>query len=71
MLLTGDRARLTAVLRHALPDGAFAFRSDALSALTSGAIAARGVHAVLALGVAEREATLARLPTMGLGEGQR
>src|ERR1700733_7307450 len=41
MLLTGDRARLTAVLRHALPDGAFAFRSDALSALTSGAIAAR------------------------------
>jgi putative ABC transport system permease protein len=92
MLLTGgsiDRARLTAVLRHALPDGAVAFRSDVLSALTSGPLqhgaftlfslavvvaAILGLAVMLlelALGAAEREATLARLATMGLGEGQR
>jgi len=92
MLLTGgsiDRARLTAVLRHALPDGVATFRSDELSALTSGPLQhgaftlfslAVGVAAILglavmllelALGSSEREATLARLATMGLGEGQR
>jgi putative ABC transport system permease protein len=92
MLLTGgsiDRARLTAVLRHALPDEVAAFRSDILSALTSGPLqhgaftlfslgvvvaAILGLAVVLlelALGAAEREATLARLATMGLGEGQR
>jgi putative ABC transport system permease protein len=92
MLLTGgsiDRARLTAVLRHALPAGVAAFRSDILSALTSGPLqrgaftlfslgvvvaAILGLAVVLlelALGAAEREATLARLATMGLGEGQR
>jgi putative ABC transport system permease protein len=92
MLLTGgsiDRARLTAVLRHVLPDGVAAFRSDALSALTSGPLqrgaltlfslavvvaAILGLAVMLlelALGTAEREATLARLATMGLGEGQR
>jgi putative ABC transport system permease protein len=92
MLLTGgsiDRARLTAVLRHALPDGAVAFRSDVLSAVTGGPLqhgaftllslsivfaAILGLAVmllVLALGAAEREATLARLATMGLGEGQR
>jgi putative ABC transport system permease protein len=92
MLLTGgsiDRARLTAVLRHALPDGAATFRSDVLSPLTSGPLqhgafmlfslavvvaAILGLAVMLldlALGAAEREATLARLATMGLGEGQR
>jgi len=92
MLLDGgsiDRARLTAVLRQALPDGVATFRSDVLSALTGGPLQhgaftlfslAVGVAAVLglavmvlelALGAAEREATLARLATMGLGEGQR
>jgi putative ABC transport system permease protein len=92
MLLTGgsiDRARLTAALRHELPDGAVVFRSDVLSALTSGPLqhgaftlfslavvvaAILGLAVVLlelALGAAEREATLARLATMGLGEGQR
>jgi hypothetical protein len=92
MLLAGgsiDRARLTALLRHVLPGGAAAFRSDVLSELTSGPLQhgaftlfslAVGVAAILglavmflelALGSAEREATLARLATMGLGEGQR
>jgi putative ABC transport system permease protein len=92
MLLAGgsiDRARLTAVVHHALPDGVAAFRSDVLSALTSGPLqhgaftlfslavvvaAILGVAVLLfelALGAAEREATLARLATMGLGEGQR
>jgi putative ABC transport system permease protein len=92
MLLTGgsiDRARLAAVLRHALPDGDATFRSDVLSALTSGPLqhgaftlfslavvvaAILGLAVMLlelALGAAEREATLARLATMGLGEGQR
>ena len=92
MLLTGgsiDRARLTAVLRHMLPDGVATFRSDVLSALTSGPLqhgaftlfslavvvaAILGLAVMLlelALGAAEREATLARLATMGLGEGQR
>jgi putative ABC transport system permease protein len=92
MLLTGgsiDRARLTAVLRHALPGGVATFRSDVLSALTSGPLqhgaftlfslaivvaAILGLAVMLlelALGAAEREATLARLATMGLGEGQR
>ena len=92
MLLAGgsiNRARLTAVLRDALPDGVAAFRSDVLSALTSGPLQ-RGAFTLftlavvvaailglavmfleLALGSAEREATLARLATMGLGEGQR
>ena len=92
MLLTGgsiDRARLTAVLRHVLPGGVATFRSDVLSALTSGPLqhgaftllslaivvaAILGLSVMLlelALGAAEREATLARLATMGLGEGQR
>ena len=92
MLLTGgsiDRARLTAVLRHALPGADATFRSDVLSALTSGPLqhgaftllslavvvaAILGLAVMLlelALGAAEREATLARLATMGLGEGQR
>ena len=92
MLLTGesiDRARLTTVLRHALPDGVATFRSDVLSALTSGPLqhgaftlfslavvvaAILGLAVMLlelALGAAERKATLARLATMGLGEGQR
>jgi len=92
MLLTGgsiDRARLTAVLQHALPGGVAAFRSDVLSGLTSGPLqhgaftlfslavvvaAILGLAVMLlelALGAAEREATLARLATMGLGEGQR
>ena len=92
MLLTGgsiDRARLTAVLRHVLPGGVATFRSDVLSALTSGPLqhgaftlfslavvvaAILGLAVMLlelALGAAEREATLARLATMGLGEGQR
>jgi putative ABC transport system permease protein len=92
MLLTGgsiDRARLTAVLRHMLPGGVATFRSDVLSALTSGPLqhgaftllslaivvaAILGLSVMLlelALGAAEREATLARLATMGLGEGQR
>jgi putative ABC transport system permease protein len=92
MLLTGgsiDRARLTAVLRHVLPGGVTTFRSDVLSALTSGPLqhgaftllslavvvaAVLGLAVMLlelALGAAEREATLARLATMGLGEGQR
>jgi hypothetical protein len=92
MLLTGgpiDRARLAAVLRHALPGGLVTYRSDVLSALTSGPLQ-HGAFALLtlaivvaailglavmllelALGAAEREATLARLATMGLGEGQR
>jgi putative ABC transport system permease protein len=92
MLLAGgsiDRARLAAVLRHALPGGVATFRSDILSALTSGPLqhgaftlfslavvvaAILGLAVMfleLALGAAEREATLARLATMGLGEGQR
>jgi putative ABC transport system permease protein len=92
MLLTGgsiDRARLDAVLRHVLPGGVATFRSDVLSALTSGPLqhgaftllslavvvaAILGLAVMLlelALGAAEREATLARLATMGLGEGQR
>ena len=92
MLLTGgsiDRARLAAVLRHVLPDGVATFRSDILSALTSGPLqhgtltlfslavvvaAILGLAVMLlelGLGTAEREATLARLATMGLGEGQR
>ena len=92
MLLTGesiDRARLTGVLRHMLPGGVVAFRSDVLSALTSGPLqhgaftlfslavvvaAILGLAVMLlnlALGAAEREATLARLATMGLGEGQQ
>ena len=92
MLLTGgsiDRARLTAVLRNVLPGGVVTFRSDVLSALTSGPLqhgaftllslaiviaAILGLSVMLlelALGAAEREATLARLAAMGLGEGQR
>ena len=92
MLLTGesiDRGRLTTVLRHALGDGVATFRSDVLSALTSGPLqhgaftlfslavvvaAILGLAVMLlelALGAAERKATLARLATMGLGEGQR
>jgi putative ABC transport system permease protein len=92
MLLTGgsiDRARLTAVVRRTLPDGVVTFRSDVLSALTSGPLqhgaftlfslavvvaAILGLAVMLlelALGASEREATLARLATMGLGEGQR
>jgi putative ABC transport system permease protein len=92
MLLTGgsiDQAQLTAVVRHTLPDGVVTFRSDVLSALTSGPLqhgaftlfslavvvaAVLGLAVMLlelALGAAEREATLARLATMGLGEGQR
>ena len=92
MLLTGgsiDRARLTAVVRHTLPDAVTTFRSDVLSALTSGPLqhgaftlfslalvvaAILGLAVMLlelALGAAEREATLARLAAMGLGEGQR
>jgi len=92
MLLTGgsiDQARLTAVVRHTLPDAVTTFRSDVLSALTSGPLqhgaftlfslalvvaAILGLAVMLlelALGAAEREATLARLAAMGLGEGQR
>jgi putative ABC transport system permease protein len=92
MLLTGgsiDHARLTAVLRHALPGGVATFRSDILSALVGGPLqhgaftlfalavvvaAILGLAVMLlelALGAAEREATLARLATMGLAEGQR
>jgi putative ABC transport system permease protein len=92
MLLTGgsiDRARLTAVVQQTMPDGVTTFRSDVLSALTSGplqhgaftlfslAVAVAAVLGLavmlleLALGASEREATLARLATMGLGEGQR
>jgi len=92
MLLTGgsiDQARLTAVVRHTLPDAVTTFRSDVLSALTSGPLqhgaftlfslalvvaAVLGLAVMLlelALGAAEREATLARLAAMGLGEGQR
>jgi putative ABC transport system permease protein len=92
MLLDGgsiDRARLEAVLRNELPAGVATYRSEVLSALTSGplqrgaftlfslaiAVAALLGLAVLllelALGAAERKATLARLATMGLGEGQR
>ncbi len=92
MLLTGgsiDHARLTAVVQRMVPDGVTTFRSDILSALTSGPLQrgaftlfslAVGVAAILglavmflelALGSAEREATLAGLATMGLGEGQR
>jgi putative ABC transport system permease protein len=92
MLLTGgsiDHARLTAVVRHALPGGVATFRSDILSALTTGPLqhgaftlfslavvvaAILGLAVMLlefALGAEEREATLARLATMGLGEGQR
>jgi hypothetical protein len=77
------------VLRQALPGGAVTFRSDVLSALTSGPLqhgaftvfslavvvaAILGLAVMLlelALGTSEREATLARLATMGLGEGQR
>ena len=76
-------------MRHTLPDGVTTFRSDVLSALTSGPLqhgaftlfslavvvaAILGLAVMfleLALGAAEREATLARLATMGLGEGQR
>ena len=92
MLLTGasiDRSGLAAVLRQELPGGVATFRSDVLSALTSGPLqhgaftlfslavvvaAILGLAVMLlelALGAAEREATLARLATMGLGEGQR
>ena len=92
MLLTGgsiDHAQLTAVVRHELPGAIVIFRSDVLSALTSGPLqhgaftlfslavvvaAILGLAVLLlelALGVAEREATLARLATLGLGEGQR
>jgi putative ABC transport system permease protein len=92
MLLTGgsiDQARLAAVVRHTLPDAVTTFRSDVLSALTSGPLqqgaftlfslalvvaAILGLAVMLlelALGAAEREATLARLAAMGLGEGQR
>ena len=92
MLLTGgsiDQARLTAVVRRTVPDGAVTFRSDVLSALTSGPLqhgafvlfslavvvaAILGLAVMLlelALGAPEREATLARLATMGLGERQR
>ena len=92
LLLTGgsiDQAQLTAVVRRTLPDGVVTFRSDVLSALTSGPLqhgafmlfslavvvaAILGLAVMLlelALGAAEREATLARLATMGLGEGQR
>jgi putative ABC transport system permease protein len=92
MLLTGgsiDQAQLTAVVRHTLPDAVVTFRSDILSALTSGPLqhgafmlfslavvvaAILGLAVMLlefALGAAEREATLARLAVMGLGEGQR
>ena len=92
MLLTGasiDQARLTAVVRHALPEGVVTLRSSVLSALTGGPLEhgaftlfslALGVAAILglavlllelALGASEREATLARLAAMGLGERQR
>jgi putative ABC transport system permease protein len=92
MLLTGgsiDHAQLTAVVRHTLPDGVLTFRSDVLSALTSGPLqhgaftlfslavvvaAILGLAVMLlelALGASEREATLARLATLGLGERQR
>jgi len=92
MLLTGgsiDHAQLTAVVRHTLPDGVVTFRSDVLSALTSGPLqhgaftlfslavvvaAILGLAVMLlelALGASEREATLARLATMGLSERQR
>ncbi len=92
MLLTGgsvDRSRLATALRQALPDGIATYRSDVLSALTSGplqrgaftlfslAVAVAAVLGLavllleLALGAADRKATLARLATMGLGEGQR
>ena len=92
MLLAGgsiDRARLAAVVRDTMPGGVTTFRSDILSALTTGPLQhgafalfslALAVAAVLglavmllelALGAAEREATLARLAAMGLGEGQR
>jgi putative ABC transport system permease protein len=92
LLLTGgsiDHAQLTAVVRHTLPDGVVTFRSDVLSALTSGPLqhgaftlfslavvvaAILGLAVMLlelALGASEREATLARLATMGLSEGQR
>ena len=92
MLLTGgsiDQARLTAVVRRTVPGGVATFRSDILSALTSGPLQ-HGAFALfslavvvaailglavmlleLALGAPEREATLARLAAMGLGEGQR
>jgi putative ABC transport system permease protein len=92
MLLAGgsiDQARLAAVVQHAMPGGVITYRSDVLSALTSGplqhgaftlfslAVVAAAVLGLavmlleLALGAAEREATLARLATMGLGERQR
>jgi hypothetical protein len=92
MLLTGasiDQAQLTAVVRHTLPDGVLTFRSDVLSALTSGPLqhgaftlfslavvvaAVLGLAVMLlelALGAPVRDATLARLATMGLSEGQR
>jgi len=92
ILLTGgsiDQAQLTAVVQRMLPGEVTTFRSDVLSALTSGPLQhgaftlfalALAVAAILglaimllelALGSAEREATLARLATMGLGEGQR
>jgi putative ABC transport system permease protein len=92
MLLTGgsiDHAQLTAVVRQTLPDGVLTFRSDVLSALTSGPLqhgaftlfslavvvaAILGLAVMLlelALGASERQATLARLATMGLDEGQR
>jgi putative ABC transport system permease protein len=92
MLLTGgsiNQARLTAVVRRTLPGGVLTFRSDVLSALTSGPLqhgafmlfslavvvaAILGLAVMLlelALGASEREATLARLATLGLGERQR
>jgi putative ABC transport system permease protein len=92
MLLTGgsiDQAQLTAVVRHTLPGGVLRFRSDVLSALTSGPLqhgaftlfslavvvaAILGLAVMLlelALGASEREVTLARLATLGLGGGQR
>ena len=92
MLLTGgsiDQAQLTAVVRHTLPGGVLTFRSEVLSALTSGPLqhgaftlfslavvvaAILGLAVMLlelALGAPVRDATLARLATMGLSEGQR
>jgi len=53
MLLTGgsiDRAQLTAVVRHTLPDETVTFRSDVLSALTSGPLQ-RGAFALFSLAV--------------------
>ncbi len=92
MLLTGGSIDRSTPYRGAAAraaGGAATFRSDVLSALTSGPLqhgafmlfslavvvaAILGLAVMLldlALGAAEREATLARLATMGLGEGQR